>query len=224
MTQDNDPGKIDRFIDRAFRFRPDEKFHPVEVSDQFTDILALAASGGQQTPGLGQRIGLLTNLDESLVLRVFQDQNTEDYWLFPAGDTGQNLDGSIVSDQDTLQFFHVRDDYNIFIPASTGLNPMTASLQLTYPDEKYEFELQKDIEQSPQVIQCGQTARIIVKFIQGTTDGFMLECTLENFKKIPGKMLFRQNQFARMIPVRNKRAVVTVQQWSAEKVQLYLFV
>lgn len=223
MKQDNDPGRIDQFIDKSFRFRQDEVFHPVEVFERYEDQLSLAASGGQQTPGVGQRVGLLTNLNESIVLRVFQDRTTEDYQLFPAGDPGRDLTGSIVSDQETLQFFNVRDDYIIFIPKSSGLNPMTARLQLTYPDDIYEFNLSKEIEQSPQHIQCKDKAGITVRFIQGAMDGNLLEFTLSNFEKTPGKVLFRQNKYAWMIPVRNERAVVSMPEWSSEKIRLYLY-
>jgi|GEM_PF-3369100 len=219
---------IDQFITDAFSFRKDEEFHLLEISGQYQNQISLAASG--KAPGKAdlQRIGILANHDESILLRVFRDRTTADYWLFLLANEKVKFEGVLLSTVGSLQYFLVQDDQKIHIPADIDINPIMETLYLTFPDDRATFRVRKLDKSESRLIEFSGGQKIEAEFEQRTDDTVIdSEATIVFTHKSgsvqPTKLMAHHPSLTRMVPVHNDRAVIRLQEEIDGEVQVYLY-
>lgn len=220
---------IEKFIADSFSFRRDEKFHSLEIAGQYRKQLSLAASGRQPGKSNLQRITVLANDDESILLRVFQHRPTTDYWLFLLGNDQYNFDGALLSTSESLRYFLVRDDQEIHIPAAAEVNPVEAPLFLTFPDDRAELSIPELRTSTHTSIEFSQGQKMQVEFEYSSENAAgepmaSLVFTNTGGPGQPGKILIDAPSFSRMAPLYNDRATIrSPQEKIGDSVQLFLY-
>ncbi len=222
--------KIQRFVADLMEFRADEIFTLLDQERSDDHLMVLAAAAVDLAQPDIERIGVLTNSMETILIRIFHQQSTGDYHLYLLTEAGLNLQGAIVSSQNTFKYFMVDSENHAIIPDDAGVDLLRDTLLLTLPDASLHFTIADWGQFSEGITVTDEGLTLNLRFFDQKGRGTRLtsrpqfRCEIRTTEGVSvSKLLFQMGRLTRLVPLREGKASIPVPEVHLSAIDCYLY-
>ena len=227
----NSDEDIRQFLTGFIEFRPDDSFAPLDRKGLEDQRVVMAASGIDEAEADIERVGVLTNSLQSILIRVFHQRSTGQFRLYLLSDAGANLQGAILSSQNTFKYFLIDSENHTVIPEDSGVDLLKDRLFLTRPDASLHYPATDWEHLRNELTASDSDITMKLRFARPETDESHFSSRPQFWFDIIGndntvvltKLLFKQNSLTRMVPVHQGKACVLVPEVQQSAIDCYLY-
>lgn len=221
---------IDDFVENSFTFRNSVPLKTLERQEYPLNQIALAASARDLTHAEFQRIGALSNSEQTILVRIFHSRKSHQYRLYFLDESGQSFENSIVTSQNTFKYFIIDQNQHTVIPEKVGIDPLNDQLMINVPDAAVTISArswrstgQEAIAGDADYLFQIQYEKVEQPVDRQSKEKIYCAITSDSDEPIPTKLLFQQGNITRLVPVREGAATILIPQISDETIHLSLY-
>lgn len=221
---------IDSFLEESFTFRNGVPLETLNRQEYPLNQIALAASARDLTRAEFQRIGALSNSAQTILVRIFHSQQSQQFRLYFLDESGQSFENSIVTSPNSFKYFIIDKNQHTVIPESAGINPLNDQLMINVPEaavtlaaRSWRSTGQEAIAGDAEYLFQIQYEKVEQPVDQQSKEKIYCAITSDSGDPIPTKLLFQQGGTTRLVPVREGAATILVPHISDESIHLSLY-
>lgn len=220
-----------QFLTGFIEFRPDDSFAPLDRKGLEEQRVVMAASGIDETEADIERVGVLTNSLQSILIRVFHQRSTGQFRLYLLSEAGANLQGAILSSQNTFKYFLIDSENHTVIPEDAGVDLLKDRLFLTWPDAVLHYPAMDWEQLRDEVTASDSDITMNLRFARPETGErhfssrpqFWFDIIGNGNTAVLRKLMFKQNSLTRMVPLHQGKACVLVPEVHQSAIDCYLY-
>ncbi len=221
---------LNDFLENSFTFRNGIRLESLEFQEYPQNQIALAASAQHLANTEFQRIGALSDSAQTILVRIFHSRKTHEYRLYFLDEDGQSFENSIVTSQNSFKYFVIDKNQHTLIPESAGVDPLHDQLMITSPEAQVTISQRvwRSTGQEAIAGDDGYLFQIQYEKVSQPVDQLSKQkiyCTItsDSGESIPEKLLYRQGETTRLVPVREGIATIMLPTVTEEAIHLALY-